>query len=252
MNSNTAQPFALSLVLHLGCGVALVAALSQPLREMVTPIRPETFSVVPFEPTTSITSTAPVTDPLVRFPSLPSLPKFISQPVSNTPDAETQTTHPAIPVQSTQTAPQHTSFEQFVRSHPQAGAHPATPTPNRNPNVLKINPKDFTYHTGDNVTPTASSRGETDADAEFVARLKAEIRHSYADKNGALTGLTARVEFTLTGDGSLKNARVLESSGSAEFDQSVLSTFQRIRTSGFLPSSVGKTFRLRFQVADGS
>jgi TonB family protein len=81
---------------------------------------------------------------------------------------------------------------------------------------------------------------------DLVDTLLAENREA------AFAGLAAQVESTLNSDGSLKNAQPLESSGSAEFDQAVLSTFNRVKASGFFSSEAGKSFRVRSHVADGT
>jgi TonB family protein len=88
--------------------------------------------------------------------------------------------------------------------------------------------------------------------ADFVARLVNELRNSYSEREAAFVGLAAQLEFTLTTDGSLTKACLLESSGSAEFDQAVISTIHRVKVSGFPPNTAGKTFRVRFRVPNGT
>jgi len=93
MNATTAQPFALSLALHLACGIALVAVLTRPIQEIASPTLPENpFSIVPSDQGPATTSDAQGADQTVRFPSLPKLPIFMPAPDSDNAAPAPQTT----------------------------------------------------------------------------------------------------------------------------------------------------------------
>jgi TonB family protein len=253
MNATTAQPFALSLALHLACGVALVAVLARPIQEIAAPMRPENpFSIVSFEPGTATTSDSQATGQTVRFPSLPKLPQFVPAPDSDNSTPAPQTTAVATPAALTRAAPARISIEEYRRSHGLTTSRAEKPAQVRVLNAPRVNVADFAFHGGEgNKSASIASDGSAGVGSDFGARLLAELRRSYSNSEAAFAGLAAQVEFTLNSDGSLKNARLLESSGSAEFDQAVLSTFNRVKASGFLPSEIGKSFRVRFHVADG-
>jgi TonB family protein len=254
MNATTAQPFALSLALHLACGIALVAVLTRPIQEIASPTLPENpFSIVPSDQGPATTSDAQGADQTVRFPSLPKLPIFMPAPDSDNAAPAPQTTAIATATPITRAAPARISIDEYRRSHGLRTGHLEKPAPARALNVPLVNVADFAFHGGEgNKSATVAGDGSAGVGSDFGARLLTELRRSYANSEAAFAGLAAQVEFTLNSDGSLKNARLLESSGSAEFDQAVLSTFNRVKASGFLPSEIGKSFRVRFHVADGS
>jgi TonB family protein len=254
MNATTAQPFALSLVLHLACGVALVAVFTRPIQELAAPLQPENpFSIVPSDPGSATTSDAHTADQTVRFPSLPKLHKFVPAPDSDNAAPEPQTTAVAIPAPITRAAPVRISIDEYRRSRGLPTSRAERPAPVRSLNVPRVNVADFAFRGSEgNKSPSVAGDGSAGVVSDFGARLLTELRRSYSNSEAAFAGLAAQVEFTLNSDGSLKNARLLESSGSAEFDQAVLSTFSRVKASGFLSSEVGKSFRVRFHVADGT
>jgi TonB family protein len=254
MNATSAQPFALSLALHLVCGVALVAVLARPIQEIAAPTRPENpFSIVPSDPGSATTSGAQAAAQTVRFPSLPKLPKFVPAPESDDAASAPQTTAVATLAALTRAAPARISIEEYRHSHGLPTNRIERPAPVRSLNVPRVNVADFAFRGGEgNKSATVAGDGSAGVGSDFGARLLTELRRSYSNSEAAFAGLSAQVEFTLNSDGGLKNARLIEPSGSSDFDQAVLSTFNRVKASGFLPSEIGKSFRVRFHVADGS
>ena len=254
MNATTAQPFALSLALHLACGVALVAFLARPIQEIVAPLRPDSpFSIVPSGPGPATTSDALAADQIVRFPSLPKLPKFVPVPDSENAAPVPQTTAVVAPTPITRAAPVRISIDEYRRSHGLPTSRVEKPAPVKSLNMPRVNAADFAFRGGEgNKSASVAGDGSAGVGSDFGARLLTELRRSYSNSEAAFSGLAAQVEFTLNSDGSLKNARLLESSGSAEFDQAVLSTFNRVKASGFFSSEAGKSFRVRSHVADGT
>jgi colicin import membrane protein len=60
----------------------------------------------------------------------------------------------------------------------------------------------------------------------------------------------ARVEFFVGADGSISRVRISRSSGSAEFDRSVLEAFSRTRTIGARPDKKGEAVELEFKMRE--
>lgn len=103
--------------------------------------------------------------------------------------------------------------------------------------------------------PSSSQAGPRTATADpaqaasYWEMLLGKLRAAHQKPAGLDDGLVVRVEFVLRADGSVDGVRVLESSGNAEFDASVVAAFRRLSDLGAPPASkVGLnqvTFRTR-------
>lgn len=76
---------------------------------------------------------------------------------------------------------------------------------------------------------TALSRAEANAMEAYFAMLIQRLRDNHEKPGGLSDLLNAEVQFTLTANGTISGARIVRSSGNAEFDQSVLAAFARVR-----------------------
>jgi TonB family protein len=252
-NFTMAQPFALSFTLHAVAVVALVFVLARPIREIVT-AEPKVFSLVP--PAVSA-STAPgagsgtVIVPTVQFPNLPQYaPSPVAEVMEPAPQIETVSDSAPRKISPAK----RISIEEHRRLY---GAPPARRieklVARTGPNIAKINAKDFAMPAeGGQQAMAQSIDGPAGVGEDFVARLVQELRSSYSSREAAFSGLATQIEFTLEEDGSLKNASLLKTSGSAEFDQAVLTTLRRVRLTGFPSIAVGQIFRVRFRVSSGN
>ncbi|HVW20339.1 MAG TPA: energy transducer TonB [Opitutaceae bacterium] len=86
----------------------------------------------------------------------------------------------------------------------------------------------------------------------YYALLMSRIRENHQQPANVSTSLTAKVEFRLGPDGSISALRIVRSSGSAEFDQSIKEAFARTRP--ILPPSFfkGDTVSLTFSLEEDS
>lgn len=75
---------------------------------------------------------------------------------------------------------------------------------------------------------TALSRDQANARDEYVSLLIGKIQMELNDRPGVGSGLVVEVEWHLLADGSITRVRIVKSSGSAEFDQVVKETLQRM------------------------
>lgn len=78
----------------------------------------------------------------------------------------------------------------------------------------------------------ALSREESDWLTAYLSHLVQELKKAHERPTGLSDLLSAAVECTIGTDGTLSGVRIVRSSGSAEFDQSVLSAFRNVGTAG--------------------
>lgn len=85
---------------------------------------------------------------------------------------------------------------------------------------------------------------------QYFAFLKQKLRHAHVPPPGVSDQLTATVEFFLAADGSISNVRVVNSSGNAEFDQSVVEAFKSVHSIGPRPDGQSDTLELDFNTKE--
>jgi colicin import membrane protein len=84
----------------------------------------------------------------------------------------------------------------------------------------------------------------------YFSMLKRQLKENHEKPSGLSDTLVARVEFYLSADGSISRVRIKSSSGSAEFDRSVLEAFSRMRSTGPRPDKKGETVELEFKMRE--
>jgi TonB family protein len=99
---------------------------------------------------------------------------------------------------------------------------------------------------------TALSREEQDLLDAYFALLIQHLRDAHENEKptGLSDQLFARAEFYLAADGSISRARIIQSSGNAEFDKSVLAALRNVRTIGRRPDGKGDVHTVRFQMKE--
>jgi colicin import membrane protein len=97
---------------------------------------------------------------------------------------------------------------------------------------------------------TALSREEQDLLGTYFALLKQHLRESHEKPTGLSDLLAAKAEFYVAADGSISKANIVQSSGNAEFDQSVLTAIRNVRTIGSRPDGKGGMLTVRFRMKD--
>ncbi len=76
---------------------------------------------------------------------------------------------------------------------------------------------------------TALARAEANAMEAYFSMLIQRLRDSHEKPGGLSDLLNAEVQFTVAANGVISGVRIVRSSGNAEFDQSVLEAFGRVR-----------------------
>ena len=99
---------------------------------------------------------------------------------------------------------------------------------------------------------TALSREEVDLLDAYKKLLAVRLResHDQVKPTGLSDNLKATVEIFLAADGSLLRPKIVKSSGSAEFDASVISAIRNTNSIGKRPDSQGGLFELNFYMKD--
>jgi colicin import membrane protein len=96
----------------------------------------------------------------------------------------------------------------------------------------------------------ALSREEQDLLATYVELLKQHLREAHEKPSGLSDNLVTKAEFYLAADGSVSKASIVKSSGSPEFDQSVLGAIHNVRTIGPPPDGKGTLLTMTFRMKD--
>ncbi len=76
---------------------------------------------------------------------------------------------------------------------------------------------------------TALTRAEGDAVELYTALLARKIKDELDERPGVGAGLTVEVEIRILADGTIRGFRILDSSGSGEFDDAVRETFAKLK-----------------------
>ena len=97
---------------------------------------------------------------------------------------------------------------------------------------------------------TALTREEADELDAYFSMLLARLKDAHQRPEGLSDLLTAKVEFYIDHDGTISGVSIIRTSGSPEFDQSVLSAFRKVGSIGPRPDSGGRlrrevTFKMR-------
>ncbi|TAG32801.1 MAG: TonB C-terminal domain-containing protein [Verrucomicrobia bacterium] len=143
------------------------------------------------------------------------------------------------------------SFEDFQKEHGRKTSAPdkpstATASPGSRIDTSKIK-RGVTGATGAGSTGaggSALSRAEANAMDAYDAMLRARLLAAHVLPPGVSDLLSADVIFTVSANGAISGARIDRSSGSPEFDRSVLEAIERVRMP---PRPDGKSDSQRFK-----
>jgi colicin import membrane protein len=106
----------------------------------------------------------------------------------------------------------------------------------------------------DNKTGGAGGRALTREEGSlldaYFALLKARIKENHEPPEGVSDTLVARVEFLVAADGSLSDVRIAKSSGSADFDRSVVEACERTQSIGARPDGRSETVEMTFKMRE--
>jgi colicin import membrane protein len=135
--------------------------------------------------------------------------------------------------------------EEYDRRFPQKAG--AARTSNSSIKAPKIDTKGIlggvaggsTANTKGGAGGTAMTREEGDMLDAYFSLLYQRLREAHEKPTGLSDLLSAMAEYRIDGDGTISNVRIIRSSGSPEFDQSVLSAFRNVGSIGPRPDRGG-------------
>jgi TonB family protein len=272
--------FVLSLTLHLAVAVT-VAALTwfKPFQRSA----PRVFEVIQI-PRGSPGLTAPNDGSSKPF-DLPDTPRSRPTPARSTPPpratpAPARPTPPVAPPQNVVTPPRtvtqpaptpsrvtvppapaptpaqdRISYRDFVDQHGKPQTRSPRPNTTTRPPVSapRIDTR-FAVNLSDAVRTPGSLTGMTDAQQSelglYIGTLKDALQRNWDKPSGVPAATEAVVEFDLSASGRVTNVRIVEKSGNAVFDASVLAAFARLTTVGPTPDGREFTLRLTFRMKD--
>lgn len=96
----------------------------------------------------------------------------------------------------------------------------------------------------------ALSRAEQSALDSYIAFLLQRLRAAHEKPPGLSDLLEAEVEFRIAADGTLSGVKIVRSSGSSEFDRSVLEAFARVRSIGPTPNKKSDVWVVTFKMKE--
>ena len=96
---------------------------------------------------------------------------------------------------------------------------------------------------------TALSAAEGERMERYFAMLISRLRESHEKPGGLSDLLNAEVQFTVAANGTISGVRIVRSSGNADFDQSVLEAFARVKMPA-RPDGKSDGQRLTFRIKE--
>jgi len=210
------------------------------------------------EPEPPLLETAPVeTSPVELAPEPPKPePPTPTPPKPKPPQPKPEPRHSgndAAPKKESATPMSKAEFDRLHGNKPNPTA--VRPTANRPPpRVRQINTRGIvggSPSVSEGAGGTVLSRAESDLLEAYIALLRQRLRAAHVKPAGLSDLLQTKVRFAIAADGTLSNLRIVTSSGSREFDDSVLAAFRKVRSIGPTPNGKADTWELTFKLRDG-
>lgn len=278
MQANSPSAFLLSATLH-GLVVALIFLVTYLLHQQVKE-SPKIFELVAGAGNNYAATEAPpaIADPInFDLPETPApvirpdpvpeiIPEIVpekvvtpdpvpvlSPPKTVIPKPKPKPT-PKAPSQKVEPPPKKMSLAEFQKLHGKAKnasvKPPAAPRPIK---TRKIDANSFANVSSKTMTGAggkALSREEGNLLESYQALLLQRLSAAHQKPSGLSDLLTAEVRFSIAADGGLSSVKIVRSSGSVEFDESVLRAFKKVRTIGRTPTGKSYVWTVTFRMRD--
>lgn len=194
-------------------------------------------------------------EPVVTPPVV--TPPVVTPPVV-TPTPRPSPVQPAPVVSPVQPAPpERVSFDEFASQNPTRPTPPRptppqpTPQPARPPRLIDTDQfRNLDRPDARGAGGEVLSRAEQDRLATYFETLKRSIRSNHRKPAGVSELLSAQVSFHVAANGGLSDARITTSSGSGEFDRSVLEAVRGTTAIGARPDGKGDRVALVIRMRD--
>jgi TonB family protein len=223
MSSNVHNSFAFSAALHIAALAVIFWAVSH--EAVFEPVHlSSSFTLIPASEGTSA-----VQEGLLPKVSIPKFPK---------PRIALPGTLPLDSITATTSHVRQISFDDYRRAHP--GSQGSSKSPLLSPPRVKVDSPSF-------VSPQSLTEEPAIGD-DVMSEIVAALKEGFRGDDASLVGLSTLVEFVVYNDGRLGSGRVIQSSGSQDFDAEVLAAMGRARARKGLVESP-RRFRVVFRVA---
>ena len=146
--------------------------------------------------------------------------------------------------------PQPISADEFFKQH--GKPTPTPPRPVKPVDAPKINvdtSEALERLLNDTTSIKSSSPAQQQALLDYIARLRRQIELAW-DKPSLATDAVARVRVTVQANGSLNPVLLIQSSGSAIFDKSIIDAVKSARTIGPPPTGTSQTINYTFRLTE--
>lgn len=260
---NTKLGFSYSVALHLGVAIAAIVSVfvsSLWRDDDIEP--PQPFELVEPPPEQPAPETlAPEPSSQILQPKVDKIdPLDLPQPQPEPepePQPEPQPAEPApkpqpkpTPKPTPKPKPKKVSYADFIKENPKVNRHTQTRTAPRKPVVApKINAVTTAIQ---NIATNKSTNYQNSAAFANAKQAYLQLIHFTAKRNWiapestAGMSFSARIAFNLSKSGGISNVRIIQSSGNADFDKSVIAVFNNI-TLPPPPEGLGETITLTFK-----
>jgi colicin import membrane protein len=151
------------------------------------------------------------------------------------------------------------SKEEFDRLHKQAAAKTAATSP-RTTNAPRVDAEGIAKGVvgGSTANKTGGAGGKAltrEAQSQldgYIAFLRQQLRTAFEEAKppGLSDRLVAIIEFHILADGTLTGARIVQSSGSDEFDRAALVAVAKVAPLGARPDGLGEVQKIPFRMLD--
>jgi len=142
---------------------------------------------------------------------------------------------------------------EFDKLHTNQRNPAANPPKPRSIKVRSIDANSFANVSSKTLTGAggkALSREEGNLLDGYQARLLQKLSAAHEKPPGLSDLLKAEVKFNIAADGALSSVKIVRSSGSTEFDQSVLRAFKKVRTIGRTPTGKSYVWTVTFRMRE--
>jgi TonB family protein len=284
MTARSPSAFALSALLH--ASVAVVVLLAMFYSQHHAPERPVVFELVAGEGNNYMATEAPALGSPGGLAKL-SLTKTVPAPVPATPkvveveEAPTQLATIQVPdfskklkradaralkkveaqIKAEQAAEKkRLSKAEFDRLHGKSATPKTASASTRAANVPRIDAQGIaqgvvggsTANTTGGAGGKALQREEQSLVDSYIAFLRQQLRSAFEEVKppGLSDRLVATVELHILSDGTLADARIIQSSGSDEFDRAVLQAIASVQPLGTRPDGLDEVQKIPFRMLE--
>jgi len=276
MQSNSPGAFFLSLTLH-GLLIALIIFFTYVVKEQIVdtpkilelvagpgdnyaateaPAPSPTTDAIMFElpdqpipeiiPTPAPVEPEPVIEPVIKKAPSKEVPKIVLQPLPKPIEKAPAKVEPPKPKPAM-------SIEEFRKKNPQQKSPSQNPPKAKSISVRTIDSNSFANVASKSTAGAggkAMTRDEGRLLDSYIALLLQRLRAAHEKPPGLSDLLQVRVRFNIAANGTLSSVTIVTSSGSADFDQSVLRAFAKVRSIGPTPNGKSDVWTVAFRVRE--